>query len=445
MTYQPARGKLEAVTRLSSLTHRPPESLGPGSKERKSVLLNLAGDLDITVDSHQAKPLLGNQIAAALGARWDSACWSTGSTITLEGLNRILEGAEKRISQQHNPPQLELFSAHEVRASFAPARSKLEAVSRISALTGAPPETLGPGSKERKSALANLARGLDVAVPLTATKPELGAAISSATGARWDGSCWSTGHTITLEGLNRLLQAAERFQRDCGSTGRGLFFTALDEARALMAALREALPTTWDGRKCIQEMHEAEYSQWAQDEWAAFYFEFQGLPALINAFGGGPCQFANTRIDYSLGHPWDLKVHMAESAVAPLNDQQAMHAALTAGAGLGFVVLSGDVEYDDGAFRQWQRDYRASHGKAPRKRSVPPAYRRKSKVSFRPKVLDVFFIEDERALDEAVNDGSLTVMRQGRQTSGAARLPKYALHLGKARWEGSLLLAQVIL
>ena len=309
-------------------------------------------------------------------------------------------------------------------------------------MTGAPPESLGPGSKERKSALVNLARGLGVDVNLSTSKPELGAAIAVAIGAGWDAACWSAGHTITLEGLNRLLEAAERFQRERGQTTHGSFLSVRDEAGALLEALREALPPEWMGYSCVREMKEAEYSQWAQDEWAAFYFEYLGLPALINTFGGGPLLFANTRIDYSLGHPWDLKVHMAETPVAPLNDQAAIHQCLTAGAGVGFLVLTGVVTYDQGEFRAWQKTFRAQHGKVAKPRTTPPTYVRKSKLWFRPTLLEAFFIEDEAALDAAIESRAIHVMAQGKQTSGATRPPKYALHLGNARWEGSLLLAQ---
>jgi hypothetical protein len=442
MTARSARSKLEAVTRLSGLTHRPPESLGPGSKERKSVLLNLATDLGIPVDTRLPKPAVGEQLATALGATWDARCWSSGSTITLEGLNRILQQAERRVTAQQRAPQLELFAPTPADIQFSAARSKLEAVSRISAVTDAPPETLGPGSKERKSALVNLALGLDLQVDTTVSKPELGRAIAVAIGATWDSSCWSAGHTITLEGLNRLLEAAEAWQHRLGRVAHGLFLSVQDEARALLEALRDALPMHWDGKTCVREMHEAAYSQWAQDEWAAFYFEYLGLPALINTFGGGPLQFANTRIDYSLGHPWDLKVHMADSRVAPLNDQKAVLEGLRAGSGVGFLVLTGTVQYDAGDFRQWQRRFRSDHGKKAQTRTTPAAYVRKSKVAFRPDLLEAFFIPDEATLEAAVAGGSIRVMKQGRQTSGAPRPPKYAIDLIKARWSGELLLAQ---
>ena len=45
---------------------------------------------------------------------------------------------------------------------FVPARNKLEVVARISNLTNSGPEYLGPGSKERRSVLFNLARGMSL-------------------------------------------------------------------------------------------------------------------------------------------------------------------------------------------------------------------------------------------------------------------------------------------
>jgi hypothetical protein len=190
-------------------------------------------------------------------------------------------------------------------------------------------------------------------------------------------------------------------------------------------------------------MLEAEYSQWAQDEWAGFYFEFVGLPSLINTFGGGPREFGKTRFDYGLGHTWDLKVHMAASGVAPLNDQGSVEAAAAAG-GVGFLVLTGEVEYDKGEFRLWQRDFRAANGKPARERTAPKAYERKSKASFDPFMVEAFYLPDQAAIDAARQGGILKVMKQGRQTSGHARQPKYALDLVKARLS-QVLLGQLVL
>ena len=71
----------------------------------------------------------------------------------------------------------------------------------------------------------------------------------------------------------------------------------------MIGVLAAAIPSYMEGEACIEEMRLAEHAQWAQDEWAGFYFEFVGLPALVNAFGGGPRRFANTRFDYILSTP----------------------------------------------------------------------------------------------------------------------------------------------
>src|SRR3954452_844333 len=105
---RPARSKIEAVARIAALTHGEPERLGPGSKERKSVLVNLAAGLRFPVDSSAPKPDLGNQISRHLGVKWDESCWSTGQTITLEGLNRLLLGAEAYLATRRHAPQLAL-------------------------------------------------------------------------------------------------------------------------------------------------------------------------------------------------------------------------------------------------------------------------------------------------------------------------------------------------
>ena len=55
----PAKNKLEAVARISFLTNSGPEDLGPGSKERKSVLTNLANGLKIQIDESDSKPDIG--------------------------------------------------------------------------------------------------------------------------------------------------------------------------------------------------------------------------------------------------------------------------------------------------------------------------------------------------------------------------------------------------
>jgi hypothetical protein len=436
--FTPARSKLEAVTRISALTHSPPENLGPGSKEKRSVLANLAAGLGIDAPPKATKIDLGAKLAESLHVTWGPECWSTGQTITLIGLNRLLKGAAR---QGATAPQEE-SSIENALHQFVAARSKLEAVTRISALTHSPPETLGPGSKEKRSVLANLAAGLGIDAPPKATKIDLGAKLAESLHVTWGPECWSTGQTITLIGLNRLLEGAEWRVEASGSAGNhSLFETALGEALGILAVLESALPPHLDGRTCVCEMLKAEDRHWAQDEWAGFYFEFVGLPACINAYAGGPVTYANTRFDYSLGSVWDFKLHAAATDHAPLNAIDATRECLVSGRGVGFVVLEGDTDYDEGEMREWQREIRLANGKVAARRVMPAAYIRKSKRGFRPRRLRAFHVANLTTLDAAIEARAITVMRQGRQTSGATRKPKYGIHLGRAERQG-LMVAQ---
>ena len=87
----------------------------------------------------------------------------------------------------------------------------------------------------------------------------------------------------------------------------------------------------------------------------------------------------------------------------------------------------------------------SSHGKRAKERSAPPKYVRRSKPSFKPLMVEGFFIEDEPGRwRQPCHSGALKVMRQGIQTTGQPRPPKYSMDLVRARF-GDLLLGQRIL
>ena len=86
-----AKSKAEATARMYELASEPIEPLGPGSKEKRSALeaLGRAAGLDLT--GVRTKVACGADIAARLDIAWDAACFSAGDTITLVGMNRLLE------------------------------------------------------------------------------------------------------------------------------------------------------------------------------------------------------------------------------------------------------------------------------------------------------------------------------------------------------------------
>ncbi len=96
-----------------------------------------------------------------------------------------------------------------LEGGFVAALDKLEAVIRLSRVAGGGQEVLGPGSKERKSVLLTLRRALGHADGEALRKPEPVRLLASRLSVDWTDDCWSTGQTITLTGLNRLLQGAE--------------------------------------------------------------------------------------------------------------------------------------------------------------------------------------------------------------------------------------------
>lgn len=97
MEFEPAKNKLEAVARISFLTNSGPEVLGPGSKERKSVFINLAKGMQVPFSESDTKQEIAKKIVVSSGGNWDPTCESIGQTVTLVGLNRLLKLAERKL------------------------------------------------------------------------------------------------------------------------------------------------------------------------------------------------------------------------------------------------------------------------------------------------------------------------------------------------------------
>ena len=320
--------------------------------------------------------------------------------------------------------------------SFVPATNKLEAVARISALTQSGPETLGPGSKERKSVVVNLATGLGLAISIDGTKQEIASRIASALGTHWTDKCESVGQTITLFGLNLLLEKSTRYLEAHGQlSGQKKTSSISDEAEKISLVIINELSkntgSVWDGRMCLEEMKSAGSSQWRQTEWQGFYFEYKALPALVTELGGGPVKIQNTKFDYQFHKVWDLKAHsifgstgrQKQNHISQLNDKLSMDLAIANG-GLGLIVLSGIPSYSDVEFTKWHKQIRGGGQEEPRKLL---------KNSFTPTYIDAFFIPNEDELSKAISEKKIIDFKQGKQQNGAPRASKYSINLLKSR------------
>ena len=311
---------------------------------------------------------------------------------------------------------------------FVPARSKLEVVARISNLTSSGPEILGPGSKEHKSVVLNLARGMNLMPSEIDTKQSLAARIVKESGLEWNSDCESVGQTLTLKGLNLVLFAGTEYFAKKHPKPSLLQLTLEDELKKISEVVVATTPRHMDGVTAIKEMKEAEFSQWRATEWQGFYFEFKVRPQLINLLGGGPRKIGSTNFDYALERTWDMKVHSSETIHGKrsasnclLNDAASMELAADGG-GFGLIILSGVPTYD-WEFTRWHKTFRSGSLDEPKK---------PLKKTFDAEKLDFFFIPTRSRLEEALKSGELTYFKQGHQPSGEPRKVKYSLNLKKA-------------
>jgi hypothetical protein len=442
VNFSPALSVSEACARIFSLT---------GASEKvvrgeKRALVSLRDALNLDIDTTRTNADMGLKIAESLEITWKPE-YLTRTKVNLSGLNALLKGAYNayqggslRDLEGNRPIGL---VGHKWE-KFQPANSKIEAVNRISALTNSGPERLGPGSKEHKRVLINLARTLAPQIDTQLSKTKLGAALSAEFGAPWNATCESTGETISLQGLNTLLAGAERKLDLLGKNRAAIFGTPEQEGTMLTNTLMEGWKSqkmtdghrrvNWDGRQTIKWMMENEITNGPfQNEWQGFYWETKGRQLLNAAFKPNPeppqTHFGNTEFDYSLNFVWDLKAHTKSwcgpdgnhikngTTGAILNDVEAMDACVIK-QGLGFLMVSGVAVADtDGSFVRWHRELKANNGK--RVSSSNSGASRVRKSAFQPTEIEAIFFSDIQRFNAAKSAGVITGFSQGAQAPRA--------------------------
>lgn len=444
----PAQSVREASARFFSLTGAAPSSARPP----KRGLLALAKNLDLEVNLDSTNAVVARDIAEALGVSWREGRHFREGVVTLSGLNTLLKGASHELLKLSSSAHIPESSINEVLLAFPdfkPATSKLEVVNRISDLTNSGPETLGPGSKERKSVLTNLAIRIGQPELANLTKHQLAEALCFRFGVPWIQTGASTGQTLTLEGLNLVLVGAEKHFNVISSGWANI----VDEANALLQVLRSDLADYYDGRATVEAMRNTGSRKWRETEWPGFHFEERAIEILTEKFptpavGGPQRKYNNTVFDYaSSRRVWDLKAHSVEQIFEPsdervrsvkgeilLNDLEAMHQCICE-QGLGFIILSGKSHYEqDGAFDTWHREF-TREGKGPSKTRANSDRRRLRKAGFTPVDLKALWIPDTETLLAGFLAGWISrapIGRQqarGKQTEGNSRRPKLRLNL----------------
>lgn len=454
--FLPAESFEEATSRLLSLTGGALLDGSPGgSRGVRAALSILAEALDVEEDPSWTSSRTAERLAQRLDFVW-LPDYVVKTSVNLYGLNALLQATSVAYAEQSlkrvAPRSLPGFTGPEW-AAFNPARSKIEAVTRIAALTGAPREWLGPGSKEHKSALLNLAHNLFPRDPRidTTSKHRLGASLAGVLNVPWTTDFTATGQTVKLPGLNAILAGAERHLGRLGEVVTDSVVTPEAEGDALAAALLASLPVHWDGKQAVKWLARNRLRGSNDLEWQGFYGE-ERAKAILRAsfspkFPGPNRSYGSTVFDYALSWVWDIKVHTVTqtiggntkpgSDVMVLNDERAVRACVDE-QGLGFLVVSGEAVMDHtGEYKTWHDDWKL-------KRSGKPAapsnsgISRMRKAAFNPLQVDAYWVPNTTALEAAILSGQLTPRAQGRQAprikggAGAPRPPKFDMNTTRA-------------
>lgn len=94
--------KQDAINEVIRIVGGSQVHVSRGSTEPKHLFILVAQWMGLDIDPHLSKPNMGRAITQAAGINWDSSCDSTqspsggGSTVTLEGLTRVLRAVEER-------------------------------------------------------------------------------------------------------------------------------------------------------------------------------------------------------------------------------------------------------------------------------------------------------------------------------------------------------------
>lgn len=324
---------------------------------------------------------------------------------------------------------------------FTPSRDKLEAVNRISALVRGGPEELGPGSKERKRVLEKVVDFFELPADKSKDKVALGRAVVEALGGSWSSDCYSTGYTITLVGLDLVLELsqAEAIRRGLAAEGREDLGIE-QEARQVLDACAPMFEEPLDMRRCVVEMHDRSDPNWAQSEWPGFYFEGTARAACMAVAGGGPGpRLGSVQFDYELARVWDFKAHSLRMADGRannnmiLNSSAAVDECIEVFGGLGFVVAHGEAAYDQsGTLHNWMAEMKAKAGV--RTRTATSGRSRVLKATFIVRRLDALFFDSLDLLLGGMEDGWLRADFQAgfHQIDGVSqRRGKYMLDTAK--------------
>ncbi len=202
------------------------------------------------------------------------------------------------------------------------------------------------------------------------------------------------------------------------------------EYEAIIDKLIPYIPKKINGRDAILQMRDEGSPNWRQMEWIGFWFEHIVKLALREDLNKSEqSNYGNTRFDLVRKHTWDLKVHPIQTKSLILNDLSAIEHCLKSEGGLGFIILSGNAEYDtDLSFKTWHDQLKGGVSKYEAERIERKAPSRRRKVSFVPTVIEGFWFNSFSEIELCLAKGFMGEFQAGmRNSNGVKRMPKLAI------------------
>ena len=203
--------------------------------------------------------------------------------------------------------------------------------------------------------------------------------------------------------------------------------TPKSELEQILAELLPNVPDFINGKEAILQMKSEGSPNWKQMEWIGFWFEHlvsKHLKPRIN--NQELSKHGKTTFDLRRKYVWDLKSHPNQSKSLILNDKSAIEECLKQERGLGFIILSGDVEYDEaGEFKKWHDTLKGGTSAYEKSRVLRNAPSRRRKVSFSPTSIDAYWFTKVSEIEKCLAEGILAEFQTGmRNSNGKSRKPK---------------------
>jgi len=203
--------------------------------------------------------------------------------------------------------------------------------------------------------------------------------------------------------------------------------TPKSELEQILAELLPNVPDFINGKEAILQMKSEGSPNWRQMEWIGFWFEHLVAKHLkprsnIQELS----KHGKTTFDLRRKYVWDLKSHPNQSKSLILNDKSAIEECLKQEPGLGFIILSGDVEYDEaGEFKKWHDTLKGGTSAYEKSRVLRNAPSRRRKVSFSPTSIDAYWFTKVSEIEKCLAEGILAEFQTGmRNSNGKSRKPK---------------------